>query len=374
MDGRGDPPPKENSHHIPEGPPEVQKDNKETNKKGKALQTGNTQEDTSTNQPGAAMPMPGGLRLSMTLGSSTNQVIYTKGNKPSMRGVNKRDTPIDPHVAVKIMNEFLLNIEQQWLDYRYGPKEFHNHGVNPGEHHAKVIACIRCTLSRRSSDDHTSRAGSPNTEIWVKKEEISPQLRQEGPARRGNPPNRSSNTPERWQMKLQGKGNTLLEGMEGRKKGTGLSAKAHMYGGNPPNNDDQGDNPQGYYGGRPPEGGPPVGDDPNDGEGDKINIISGKVPQVSGRPMIQGNQPNYLRGYTPGNMRYMDFMQHKYAQCIWEQVGLPTGQVGPEVKAMSPLKPGKYGGQDDLENFNDWLGHTTIITKTTRTPVVPPPD
>ncbi|KAI6100830.1 hypothetical protein EV401DRAFT_1894412 [Pisolithus croceorrhizus] len=73
MDGRGDPPPKENSHHIPEGPPEVQKDNKETNKKGKALQTGNTQEDTSTNQPGAAMPMPGGLRLSMTLGSSTNQ-------------------------------------------------------------------------------------------------------------------------------------------------------------------------------------------------------------------------------------------------------------------------------------------------------------
>ncbi|KIM70774.1 hypothetical protein SCLCIDRAFT_100538, partial [Scleroderma citrinum Foug A] len=27
----------------------------------------------------------------------------------------------------------------------------------------------------------------------------------------------------------------------------------------------------------------------------------------------------------------------------------------PEVKVMSPPKPGKYGGQDDIEKFNDWL-------------------
>ncbi|KIK24177.1 hypothetical protein PISMIDRAFT_99065 [Pisolithus microcarpus 441] len=61
-------------------------------------------------------------------------------------------------------------------------------------------------------------------------------------------------------------------------------------------------------------------------------------------------------------------MQNRYAQHIWEQVSLPTGQVGPEVKAMNPPKPGKYGGQDDLDKFNDWLGqilkcfHTFKVT------------
>ncbi|KIK22289.1 hypothetical protein PISMIDRAFT_102694 [Pisolithus microcarpus 441] len=61
-------------------------------------------------------------------------------------------------------------------------------------------------------------------------------------------------------------------------------------------------------------------------------------------------------------------MQNRYTQCIWEQVGLPTGQVGPEVKAMNLPKPGKYGGQDDLDKFDDWLGqiwkyfHTFKVT------------
>ncbi|KIN99349.1 hypothetical protein M404DRAFT_30592 [Pisolithus tinctorius Marx 270] len=45
-----------------------------------------------------------------------------------------------------------------------------------------------------------------------------------------------------------------------------------------------------------------------------------------------------------------------YAQHIWEQVGQPTGQFGPEVKAMGVPKPGKYKGQNDLEEFNNWLG------------------
>ncbi|KIK22837.1 hypothetical protein PISMIDRAFT_101728, partial [Pisolithus microcarpus 441] len=46
----------------------------------------------------------------------------------------------------------------------------------------------------------------------------------------------------------------------------------------------------------------------------------------------------------------------RYTQCIWEQVSLPTGQVGPEVKVMNPPMPGRYGNQDDLDKFNDWLG------------------
>ncbi|KIN97515.1 hypothetical protein M404DRAFT_96431, partial [Pisolithus tinctorius Marx 270] len=46
----------------------------------------------------------------------------------------------------------------------------------------------------------------------------------------------------------------------------------------------------------------------------------------------------------------------RYAQRIWEQVGQPTGQLGPEVKAMGVPKPGKYKGQDDLKEFDNWLG------------------
>ncbi|KIM59840.1 hypothetical protein SCLCIDRAFT_27075 [Scleroderma citrinum Foug A] len=39
-----------------------------------------------------------------------------------------------------------------------------------------------------------------------------------------------------------------------------------------------------------------------------------------------------------------------------EQVGEePFRPLGPEVKAMIPPKPGKYGRQDDIEKFNDWL-------------------
>ncbi|KIN96550.1 hypothetical protein M404DRAFT_162702 [Pisolithus tinctorius Marx 270] len=49
-------------------------------------------------------------------------------------------------------------------------------------------------------------------------------------------------------------------------------------------------------------------------------------------------------------------MQNRYAQHIWEQVGQPTGQLGPKVKAMGVPKPGKYKGQDDLKEFDNWLG------------------
>ncbi|KAF8547066.1 hypothetical protein OG21DRAFT_1490545 [Imleria badia] len=48
-------------------------------------------------------------------------------------------------------------------------------------------------------------------------------------------------------------------------------------------------------------------------------------------------------------------MQLKYVRQIDEQVGLPMGPVGPEIKAMNPPKCGKYGGQDDLKRFDDWV-------------------
>ncbi|KIK12937.1 hypothetical protein PISMIDRAFT_18349 [Pisolithus microcarpus 441] len=96
-----------------------------------------------------------------------------------------------------------------------------------------------------------------------------------------------------------------------------------------------------------------------------------QVVKILKRRTKMGNRPNYLRGFTPGNTRYMDFMQNRYAQRIWEQVGLLTGQVGPEVKAMNLPKPGKYGGQDDLDKFDDWLGQ---ILKYFHTFKVPGPD
>ncbi|KAI5994626.1 hypothetical protein F5J12DRAFT_785807 [Pisolithus orientalis] len=47
---------------------------------------------------------------------------------------------------------------------------------------------------------------------------------------------------------------------------------------------------------------------------------------------------------------------------IWEQVGHPTGQLGPEVKAMGVPKPGKYKGQDNLKEFDNWLGQLLKIS------------
>ena len=54
-------------------------------------------------------------------------------------------------------------------------------------------------------------------------------------------------------------------------------------------------------------------------------------------------------------MRYQDHMQEWYVRWIDEQVRQPTGPLGPEIKVMNPLKPSKYGGQDDLEKFDDWI-------------------
>ena len=70
----------------------------------------------------------------------------------------------------------------------------------------------------------------------------------------------------------------------------------------------------------------------------------------------QGRHLEYLRGYTPGNDQYTGFTMRCYGQHIQEQVGKePFGPLGPEVKVMSPPKPGKYGGQDDIEKFDDWV-------------------
>jgi len=46
----------------------------------------------------------------------------------------------------------------------------------------------------------------------------------------------------------------------------------------------------------------------------------------------------------------------QYSQHIREQVGnKPNGPLGPEVKVMNLPKLGKYGGQDNMEKFDNWL-------------------
>ena len=69
-----------------------------------------------------------------------------------------------------------------------------------------------------------------------------------------------------------------------------------------------------------------------------------------------GECPNYLRGYTPGNDRYIELAMRCYSQCIDEQVGEePDGPLGTEVKVMNPPKPEKYTGEDDIDKFDEWL-------------------
>ena len=59
---------------------------------------------------------------------------------------------------------------------------------------------------------------------------------------------------------------------------------------------------------------------------------------------------------TPGNDRYIELAMRRYSQHIDKQVGEePDGPLGPEVKAMNPLKPEKYAGEDDINKFDEWL-------------------
>ncbi|KAI6009598.1 hypothetical protein F5J12DRAFT_782106 [Pisolithus orientalis] len=80
--------------------------------------------------------------------------VYVEGRMPSMRELDK-DILLNPWVALAAMNEFLENIWQQWRDYGFGPKSFHNHRIDPV----------------KNLKDQTSRASSPDTRAAEKREE-----------------------------------------------------------------------------------------------------------------------------------------------------------------------------------------------------------
>ena len=66
-------------------------------------------------------------------------------------------------MALATVNEFLDKIQHQWLNYDQGPKRFHNHGINPGQHQAAIINQIRWVIAVQEVEELTSRTSSPIT-------------------------------------------------------------------------------------------------------------------------------------------------------------------------------------------------------------------
>ncbi|KAI6102471.1 hypothetical protein EV401DRAFT_2080010 [Pisolithus croceorrhizus] len=224
----GNSPPDDNSHQAPKGQPDVQKNNKNTEELQPPVGSTNKGKSTRQLRTGApGMHMPGGLNTSMTLGSSIKQAarestevirdlmspltpqqteldnswmssnptlvwrtqsppieIYDEGETPSRRENVERDAPINPRIAFEAMNDFLKSLQQQWLEYGYGPKGFNNHRVNPGTHHAEELERYRWALTTKSA----SRMTTLDVEPMLKREDTIPQFWPGMPVRRENPP------------------------------------------------------------------------------------------------------------------------------------------------------------------------------------------
>ncbi|KAI6117511.1 hypothetical protein EV401DRAFT_2072570 [Pisolithus croceorrhizus] len=151
----GNPPPGDNSHQAPKGPPKVQKNNKNTEEL--QLLTGSTNKGMSARQLGTGAldaHIPGGLNTSTMLGSSIEQAvrestevirdlmspltpqqteldnswmssnpvlvwrtqsppieIYDEGETRSRRENVKRDAPIDHCMAFEAINDFLESLQ-----------------------------------------------------------------------------------------------------------------------------------------------------------------------------------------------------------------------------------------------------------------------
>ncbi|KIO00643.1 hypothetical protein M404DRAFT_29338 [Pisolithus tinctorius Marx 270] len=416
-DGGGEPPPDENNRQKEKGPPE------------------GANQEAGAMQPENEAPMPGEFQASVTMEESTKRGtreaspaevfvevmspltpqpselensrvmqnlnnpqdienplsrVYIEGEMPSMRELDE-EVPLDPRVALAAMNEFLENIQQQWRDYRYGPESFHNHGIDPGEHHANMIEHIRRVLTIENLEEQTSRASSPDTRTATKREEegyqqgealvprseveatgaasllvcqidrhicpgetqtsfaICMELEEEQPSS------------IRWHETVLLQQGTQSE-VDLRMTEDPLTVTEIVTGGI----------------GTPHEGvkstDVPIWDEGMGCQGTvppKEGIIGEAHREVASPEEIQAS----LEGISPPMTKMTTIImvmevtgEAPYAQRIWEQVGQPTGQLGPEVKAMGVPKPGKYKGQDDLKEFDNWLGqllkyfHTFKVT------------
>ncbi|KAF8546417.1 hypothetical protein OG21DRAFT_1527849 [Imleria badia] len=279
--------------------------------------------------------------------------VYTEDVMPSFR---RPETPLDPQITLITISNYLEGIQRQWINYRQGPKEFHNHGVNPRFHQAQKIECLKAALTRETDDESTNRAKSSETEIPIKREseEVgSSTSRDEDRGQRGLAPNMLNhpaylsrqNSDILCHLYGSNHGPTVLHQM-GRDReeamGRNVPVRIHIY-------DKENLNRGSGSGGNNPTGRGPPGDDPDDDgdsndeieDEDKLNAQLDVHPNV--RPHAQPNIPPIHGGNIGGNV----------ANNL--RVGLPMGPVEPEIKVMNPPKPRNYRGQDDLEKFDDWV-------------------
>ena len=205
--GEGDPSLNDNNCQPAKGPSEARKNTKK--KKGaqapQMAGTEDTGQGSRVNQPEEERLMPGTLQTSQTLESTertaervseavnnplsplTPQLtkhdnsriltdpfsrprtessliqVYMEGAAPALRIHYGDEIPMDPWMALVTINEFLDRIQHQWLNYDQGPKRFHNHGINPGQHQAAIIDWIRQMIATQEVEEQTSRASSPIT-------------------------------------------------------------------------------------------------------------------------------------------------------------------------------------------------------------------
>ncbi|KAI6124722.1 hypothetical protein EDD16DRAFT_1517367 [Pisolithus croceorrhizus] len=234
----GNPPPDDNSCQAPKGPPEVQKNNKNTEESQLLAGSANKGKSTRQLRTGALdVHMPGGLNTSTMLGSSIKQAarestevirdsmspltpqqtkldnswmssdpvlvwrtqsppieLYDEGETPLRRENIERDAPINPCMAFEAMNDFLESLQQQWLEYGYGPKGFNNHGVNPGAHHAEELERYRQALAAKS----VSRTTTLDVKPMLKREDTIPQFWPGMLVRRENPPAERTDALGQW--------------------------------------------------------------------------------------------------------------------------------------------------------------------------------
>ena len=205
--GEGDPPLNDNNCQPAKGPPEAWKNTKK--KKGaqapQMTGTGDTGQGSRANQPEEKRLMPGTLQTFQMLKStertaervseaindllsplspqltehdnsriltdpfshlrtkSTFIQVYMEGAAPALRIHYGGEISMDPQMALATVNKFLDGIQHQWLNYNQGPKRFHNHGINPGQHQAAIIDWIRRVIAIQEVEEPTSKASSPIT-------------------------------------------------------------------------------------------------------------------------------------------------------------------------------------------------------------------
>jgi len=67
-------------------------------------------------------------------------------------------------------NDFLKNVQCQWMLYGQGPEGFNNHGVNSKSHQVIKPEHLMAALARKAKDESTSKAESQGARAPIKLE------------------------------------------------------------------------------------------------------------------------------------------------------------------------------------------------------------